>query len=156
MLSGETRPEGNFNARMELMSLFSVLRRHVFLIVALCIVTALAGYGVTFISALIPEKYESSATVLVRPHDPIKIEPNNSGKEFLDFPVGQTPVVELASKTYIQIIQSPTLIAEVVRELKLDQRPEAGPTGGIPWLHQIVLQVCDIKSQGRICDFEVW
>ncbi len=112
------------------MSLFSVLRRHVFLIVALCIVTALAGYGVTFISALIPEKYESSATVLVRPHDPIKIEPNNSGKEFLDFPVGQTPVVESASKTYIQIIQSPTLIAEVVRELKLDQRPEAGPTGG--------------------------
>ena len=116
---------------MEVIALADVLRRHVFLIVALCIVTTSAGYGISFISALIPEKYDSSATILVRPHDPIKIEPNTSGKEFLDFPVGQTPVVELASKTYIQIIQSPALIAEVVRELKLDQRPEAEAAGGI-------------------------
>src|SRR6266446_9853180 len=108
---------------MEVIAVFDVLRRHIYLIGALCIVTTLAGYGISFFSPLIPEKYDASAIVLVRPHRPIKIEPNNSGKEFLDFPVGQTPVVETASKTYIQMIQSPALIGRVVSELKLDEKP---------------------------------
>ena len=108
---------------MEAIAVFTVLRRHVYLIVALCVVAMVAGYGISFFSPLIPEKYDASAIVLVRPHRPITIEPNNSGKEFLDFPVGQTPVVEAASKTYIQIIQSPALIGQVVTELKLDEKP---------------------------------
>jgi uncharacterized protein involved in exopolysaccharide biosynthesis len=108
---------------MEVIAIFDVLRRHVYLIAALCIVTTLAGYGISFFSPLIPERYDASAIVLVRPHHPINIEPNNSGKEFLDFPVAQTPVVETASKTYIQIIQSPALIGQVVSELKLDEKP---------------------------------
>jgi len=45
---------------MEVIALFDVLRRHVFLIVALTIVTTLAGYGISFVSVLIPEKYEAS------------------------------------------------------------------------------------------------
>lgn len=115
---------------MEVIAIFDVLRRYVYLIVALCIVTTLAGYGISFFSPLIPEKYDASAIVLVRPHHPINIEPNTSSKEFLDFPVAQTPVVETASKTYIQIIQSPALIGEVVRELKLDQKPPKEETAG--------------------------
>jgi uncharacterized protein involved in exopolysaccharide biosynthesis len=107
---------------MEVIAVWDVLRRHVVLIVALLIVTTLAGYGISFVTLLIPERYEASATVLVRPHRPIKIEPNNSGREFLDFPVGQTPVVEAASKTYIQIIQSPALVGQVVSELRLDEK----------------------------------
>jgi uncharacterized protein involved in exopolysaccharide biosynthesis len=108
---------------METIAIFEVLRRHTFLIVLLCVAATLAGWGVSFISPLVPEKYEASAVVLVRPHEQIKIEPNNSGKEFSDFPVAQTPVVESASKTYIQIIQSPALISEVVRQLGLDHKP---------------------------------
>src|SRR6266849_3691730 len=108
---------------MEVITVFGALRRHIYLIVALCIVTTLAGYGISFFSPLIPEKYDASAIVLVRPHHPIKIEPSNSGKEILDFPVAQTPVVETASKTYIQMIQSPALIGQVVSELKLDEKP---------------------------------
>jgi uncharacterized protein involved in exopolysaccharide biosynthesis len=43
----------------------------------------------------------------------------------MDFPVGQTPVVESASKTYIRIIESPALVSQVVRELELDRpRPK--------------------------------
>lgn len=111
---------------MEALAVFDVLRRRAALIAALCIVTVLAGYAVSFFSPLIPERYEASAVVLVRPHAPVKIEPNASGKEFLGFPVAQTPVVESASKTYIQIIQSPALIAEVVHKLNLDKkRPKA-------------------------------
>ena len=107
---------------METIDIFDVLRRHALLIVLLCVVTTLAGYGVSFFSPLVPEKYEASAVVLVRPHEQTKIEPNSSGKEFSDFPVAQTPVVEAASKTYIQIIQSPALIGDVVRQLGLDHK----------------------------------
>jgi uncharacterized protein involved in exopolysaccharide biosynthesis len=107
---------------METIAIFEVLRRHTFLIALLCAVTTLAGYGVSFFSPLVPEKYEASAVVLVRPHEQIRIDPTGSGKEFSDFPVAQTPVVESASKTYIQIIQSPALIGDVVRQLGLDHK----------------------------------
>ena len=106
---------------MEVIAILDVLRRHVILIIALLIVTTLAGYGISFLHPLIPEKYEVSAIVLVRPNEPIKIAASNSGKEYLDFPVGQTPVVESASKTYIRIIRNPALVSQVVRELELDK-----------------------------------
>jgi tyrosine-protein kinase Etk/Wzc len=122
---------------MEEIAIFDVLRRHVYLIGALCIATTLAGYGISFFSPLIPEKYDASAIILVRPHDQIKIEPNNASKEFLDFPVAQTPVVETASKTYIQIIQSTALLSEVVRELKLDQKPPKSEIEGGTVFEQI-------------------
>lgn len=109
---------------MDGLAIFDLLRRRAYLIGAVCLVTVLAGYGLSFVSALIPERYDASALVLVRPHDPIKIEEGSSSKEFLDFPVAQTPVVETASKTYIQIIQSPALIGSVVRELGLDHKQQ--------------------------------
>ena len=115
---------------MEVIAILDVLRRHVRLIVALCIVTTLAGYGLSFLHPLIPEKYEVSAMLLVRPNEPIKITEGSTGKEYLDFPVGQTPVVESASKTYIRIIESPALISQVVRQLGLDKpRPKNACAG---------------------------
>src|SRR5271165_3492764 len=117
---------------METIAIFEVLRRHTFLMVLLCVITTLAGYGVSFFSPLVPEKYEASAVVLVRPHEQIRIEPSSSGKEFSDFPVAQTPVVESASKTYIQIIQSPALIGELVRQLGLDHKAPEAAFGWIP------------------------
>jgi capsular polysaccharide biosynthesis protein len=100
---------------MEVIDIFGVLRRRAYLILALTIVTTIAAYGMSFINALIPEKYDASAIVMVRPHDPIRIDSQIPNKEFMGFPVAQTPVVEAASKTYIQIIQSPALVSEVVR-----------------------------------------
>ena len=109
---------------MEVIAILDVLRRHVTLIVSLCVVTTLAGYGISFLHPLIPEQYEVSALVLVRPNETVKITAS-TGKEYMDFPVGQTPVVESASKTYIRIIESPALVSQVVRELELDKpRPK--------------------------------
>jgi uncharacterized protein involved in exopolysaccharide biosynthesis len=107
---------------MEAIAILGVLRRHLILIVSLCVATALAGYGISFLQPLIPEQYEVSALVLVRPNEPVKITAS-AGKEYMDFPVGQTPVVESASKTYIRIIESPALVGQVVRELELDKPP---------------------------------
>jgi uncharacterized protein involved in exopolysaccharide biosynthesis len=116
---------------MEVIAIFDVLRRRVYMILALTIVTAIAGYGISFIKELIPEKYEASAIVMVRPNNPIRIDTQIPNKEFMGIPVAQTPVVESASKTYIQIIESPALVSEVVRELKLDQKVTKAETGGI-------------------------
>jgi uncharacterized protein involved in exopolysaccharide biosynthesis len=109
---------------MEVIAILDVLRRHVTLIVSLCVITTLAGYGISFLQPLIPELYEVSALVLVRPSETVKITAS-TGKEYIDFPVGQTPIVESASKTYIRIIESPALVSQVVRELELDKpRPK--------------------------------
>lgn len=130
---------------MDQAAIFDVLRRRAYLIVALTIVTAMAGYGISFITFVVPEKYDASALVMVRPHDPIKIDSNTAGKEFLGFPVAQSPVVESASKTYIQIIQSPALIGEVVRTLNLDSKKPRKKLSDEP----IVSQIC---SYFNYCD----
>jgi uncharacterized protein involved in exopolysaccharide biosynthesis len=115
---------------MEVIAIFDVLRRRVYMILALTILTTVAGYGISFIKVLIPEKYEASAIVMVRPNAPIRLDTQTPDKEFMGFPVAQTPVVESASKTYIQIIQSPALVGEVVRQLKLDEKVTKTETGG--------------------------
>jgi uncharacterized protein involved in exopolysaccharide biosynthesis len=103
---------------MEEIVILELLRRHVYMIIGVTIIATLAGYGFSF---LVTQKYEATATVLVRPQEPIKVTGQNAGKEFLDFPVGQMAAVETPSKTYIQIIKSTALISEVVRELNLDK-----------------------------------
>ena len=146
---------------MEGIAIFAILRRHVYLIAALCIVTTLAGYGISFFSPLIPEKYDAAALVLVRPHQPIQIEPNNSAKEVLGYPVPQTPIVETASKTYIQIIQSPSFIGQVVRELKLDQKPRERAPPGDTFLEKMYSYVSDfyyevepyVKNVGQVVKY---
>jgi uncharacterized protein involved in exopolysaccharide biosynthesis len=103
---------------MEQIALFDVLRRRALLIIALSIVATVAGYAFSF---LVSDRYTASALVLVRPQQPIKMSGTKESKEFLDFPVGNTSAVETASKTYIEIIKSPALIGEIVRELSLDK-----------------------------------
>ncbi|MGH6842553.1 MAG: GumC family protein [Methylocella sp.] len=103
---------------MEETAIFDVLRRHARMIITLSLVATLVGYGGSF---LLPNQYTASALVLVRPQDVIKSESQSANsKEFLDFPIGQSTVVETPSKTYIEIIKSPALIRELVHKLALD------------------------------------
>ncbi len=111
---------------MEQTEILEVLRRHVGMIIALALVAMLAGYGGSF---LLGKKYTASALVLVRPQEAIKLESKTaSSKEFLDFPLAQSNAVETPSKTYIEIIKSQALIAQVVRKLSLDN-VEEGSSG---------------------------
>jgi len=103
---------------VEQIAIFDVLRRHVWMIIVLSVVATAAGYGGSF---LLTEQYAASALVLVRPQQPIKIDSNKGEKEFLDFPIGQSSVVETPGKTYIEIIKSIELIGKVVRTLGLDK-----------------------------------
>ena len=107
---------------MEEIALFDVLRRRVWTIVAVAIIATVAGYALCL---LLPNRYTASALVLVRPQQPINLGTTKETKEFLDFPMGSASVIETASKTYIQIIKSPALLGEVVRQLGLDKEKEA-------------------------------
>ena len=106
---------------MEAVTILNVLRRRMILIIAVCLVTTVAGYALSF---LLPTKYSAVAVLLVRPQQPIKAGTEKENKEFLNFPIGGASAVETASKTYIELIKSPALIGEVVQQLKLDQKKD--------------------------------
>jgi uncharacterized protein involved in exopolysaccharide biosynthesis len=106
--------------------ILDVLRRHIAMIIAVCVVATLAGYAFSF---AMPEKYTVTALVLVRPEQPVKLGSEKENKEFLNFPMGNSSAVETASKTYIQIIKSPALLGQVVTELGLD-KDDAKEGGG--------------------------
>jgi uncharacterized protein involved in exopolysaccharide biosynthesis len=108
---------------MEPLAVFEVLRRRAWMIVALCLVAALAGYGCSY---LITERYTASAVVLVRPQQPIDVDGRNLDKNLYDFPVTSSMPVETPGKTYIQIIGSEALIGSVVTNLDLNQPTEGG------------------------------
>src|SRR5712691_9204825 len=116
---------------MEEIALFDVLRRRVWTIVAVAIIATVAGYALCL---LLPNRYTASALVLVRPQQPINLGTTKETKEFLDFPMGSGSVIETASKTYIEIIKSPALLGEVVRQLGLDKgkEPEEGHASLMP------------------------
>jgi uncharacterized protein involved in exopolysaccharide biosynthesis len=117
-ISGDA-PEWLNWTRMEQSQIFEVLRRHMWMIVTLSLIATLAGFGGSF---LLQRKYTSTALVLVRPQEVLKLDSRSTtSKEFLDFPMGQS-AVETPSKTYIEIIKSPALLGQLVTKLGLDSR----------------------------------
>jgi uncharacterized protein involved in exopolysaccharide biosynthesis len=112
---------------MEPVAIFDILRRRALMVILLSVVATMAGYAFSF---LMSDRYEVSALVLVRPQQPIKVGSGTSGKEFMDFSMGSASTVETASKTYIELIKSPSFIGEVVRELGLDKEKKKEVAGG--------------------------
>jgi uncharacterized protein involved in exopolysaccharide biosynthesis len=102
---------------MEQIAIWDALRPRLWMIVAVCIVAGAAGYAFSF---FMTEQYAATALVLVRPQQTIKMDTRKGEKEFLDFPIGSS-AVETPSKTYMEIIKSPALIGNVVRQLGLDK-----------------------------------
>jgi uncharacterized protein involved in exopolysaccharide biosynthesis len=118
---------------MEPVPILVVLRRHFLMIILLCVVATLAGYAFSF---LLETRYSASALLLVRPQQPIKMGSEKDDKEFLSFPMGGASAVETASRTYIELIKSRALIADVVEELGLDKpAPQEAKSG---WLARLL------------------
>lgn len=123
---------------MEQIEILSIIRRYITMIIVLVIITTVAGYAFTFI---LPNQYTAPALVLVRPQQTIRIGDSKNNKEFLDFPIGSGSAVETASKTYIEIMKSPALIADVVRQLGLDKKraSEDAKTGSFSlWIREML------------------
>jgi len=60
---------------------------------------------------------------------------DQGSKEFLNFPLGASGTVETAAKTYIEIMESPALLAEVIRETGLDKA--TSESGADKWLKHL-------------------
>jgi uncharacterized protein involved in exopolysaccharide biosynthesis len=103
---------------MEELAIFDVLRRRIWMIVTLAIAAAAAAYVGSF---FYPAKYSATALVLVRPHQEVRLDSQNSSKEFLGFPMSAANNIETPSKTYIEIIKSPALLSQLVHQLDLDK-----------------------------------
>lgn len=112
---------------MEVIEIYRVLRRRIWMILLLCVSATVAGFCLTY---LVPEQYKSSTLILVRPQEKIQILSSSQDKEVLNFPVGPTMSAETPGKTYIEIITSQTLIEKVVRLLNLDQEDSESNDGG--------------------------
>lgn len=81
------------------------------------VVAACVALGMTYV---LPEQYESTVLVLVRPFEVIKFNPGASNKkEILDFPVSQAAPIDAPSKTYMEVIKSPAVAVKIVDALQL-------------------------------------
>ena len=90
------------------------------IIILLCLSTTIGAVLYTYV---IPEKYEATALVLVRPQENIVFTPATPGaKEVLNLPASGTSMrVDTPSLTYMEIIKSRAVTKKVVRMLDLDK-----------------------------------
>jgi uncharacterized protein involved in exopolysaccharide biosynthesis len=102
---------------MEFYRIWRILAGHKWLLIWLPIVATGVGLGLTYV---LPEQYESTALVLVRPFEDVKF---NSGggdkKEVPDIPVNLSAPIDALSKTYKEVINSPAVAMKIVDALQL-------------------------------------
>lgn len=103
---------------MDIREYLRVARTHAPMFVLLCVSATLTSAGLTY---MIPDRYEATALVLVKPQEQIKMSTNKNEKELLSFPVSAGSKVEVPSNTYIEVIKSRAVADKVVRMLSLDR-----------------------------------
>ncbi len=109
---------------MELSALLHSLSKYKTPLVLLCLSAVVNTVLLTYVIA---EKFESSALVLVRPQEDLKITSAGQRKEVLDFPLPQVIPFEAMTRTYAEVIKSRAVAEQVVRILHLDE--DRGETG---------------------------
>jgi uncharacterized protein involved in exopolysaccharide biosynthesis len=108
---------------MEFYRTWGILLAHRWILVWLPLAASCAALALSF---LLPEQYESTALVLVRPFEEIKFNPSDGNeKEISDFPVNLSAPIDALSKTYVEVIKSPAVAMRIVSALQLQvSRPK--------------------------------
>lgn len=102
---------------MELYRIWRILADNKGVLIWLPIIATGVGLGMTYV---LPEQYESTALVLVRPFEDIKFSSGGGDKkEIPDFPVNLSAPIDALSKTYKEVINSPAVAMKVVDALQL-------------------------------------
>ncbi|MGD9614980.1 MAG: GumC family protein [Alphaproteobacteria bacterium] len=117
---------------MEFYRAWRILMAYKWLLILLPMIATAAGLAISYV---LPEQYESTALVLVRPIK--EIEFNNSGgkgNDSLDFPVHLSAPIDAPSKTYMEIIKSRAVAARIIDDLDLDKEE---PKVYASWFEQI-------------------
>lgn len=103
---------------MEFYRIWRILVAKKGLLIWLPLIAACFGLGLTYV---LPEQYESTALVLVRPGEAFKFNATAPDrKEILDFPLSQSAPIDAPSKTYIEVIKSRAVAVKIVEALRLD------------------------------------
>lgn len=110
---------------MELRYLGRLIAAHFRFIAIASIVAALGALSATY---LIPDKYKSSTTILIRPQRRVEFTP--AQQSMLGFPPSVTGSPETISQTYATMMTSNAVATRVVRTLGLDAPP---PEPARPW-----------------------
>lgn len=112
---------------------------------SIAIVTVVAGVSALLATYVLPEKYEGTSVILVRPSNDLKLRQEGGGqKEVLDFPVSQQAPIDAASKTYIEVIKTRTVTAQIVTSLGLHDRVR--PTEEQYWKELIQIAKDELKD----------
>ena len=102
---------------MEFYRIWRILVAHKGVLIWLPIIATCVGLGLTYV---LPQQYESTALVLVRPEEALKFNANGGDKkEILDFPLSQSAPIDAPSKTYMEVIKSPAVAVKIVDALQL-------------------------------------
>jgi uncharacterized protein involved in exopolysaccharide biosynthesis len=102
---------------MEYYRIWRILAGNKWVLIGLPVVATGVGLGLTYV---LPEQYESTALVLVRPFEDIKFSSGGGDKkEIPAFPVNLSAPIDALSKTYKEVINSPAVAMKIVDALQL-------------------------------------
>ena len=138
---------------MEIKYLIQVLLGNWRFVVGVTLVATLCGLLTTYV---LPEKFQASTRILIRPEREANFEV--SGKGMMDYPVSYNTTVENISRTYAEIMVSDAVVTKVVEKLRLHEprpRPDESwivRTGkeARDWVRDRVFDLWDIVKYGRL------
>jgi uncharacterized protein involved in exopolysaccharide biosynthesis len=103
---------------MEFYRIWRILVDNRWVLIWLPVVATCIGVGLTYV---LPEQYESTALILVRPYEEIKFNLGaGDRKEIRDFPVNLTAPIDAPGKTFMEVIKSSAVAMKIVDALQLD------------------------------------
>ena len=105
---------------MELLRIWRIILGHRVMIIVMTLFATVSGVLLTY---CLPQKYEATAIVLVRPKEEIQLGASRSSKEVWDFPLSQIAPLEAPSKTYMEVIKSQSVAEKIVLALNLHNPP---------------------------------
>lgn len=132
---------------MELRFLWQLCRAHWRFIAVTTVVATIMGLGATYV---LPESFEASTDVLIRPESKPSFQPGSPAGKTMDYPVSFNIPPDTISDTYGAIMSSTAIATRVEDQLQLHTMKETWPE---QWWLQALFTVRDWT---RVAVFSTW
>jgi uncharacterized protein involved in exopolysaccharide biosynthesis len=132
---------------MELRYLWQLCRAYWRFITVVTVVATVAGLGATYV---LPEAFEASTDILIRPEQKPSFQQGSAAGKTMDYPVSFNIPPDTISDTYGAIMSSDAIATRVEDQLQLHTRKEEWPT---QWWLQALFTV---RDYARIAVFSTW
>ncbi len=132
---------------MELRYLWQLCRAYWRFITVVTVVATVAGLGATYV---LPESFEASTDILIRPEQKPSFQQGSAAGKTMDYPVSFNIPPDTISDTYGAIMSSDAIATRVEDQLQLHTRKEEWPT---QWWLQALFTV---RDYARVAVFSTW